>query len=205
MDFREATNILSINDIYNISDNALKKLWKNKIKEVHPDKVLDKRLKDEYTKKTIEINTAYRLIVDMRKALKKNKVLQGKEYRNLIIISLEDLIKIYNGECVRYNNEKINKAIINNSNVVIQVKYKLEFMGVTRDMVEYIVKTPRDIFKLDIKLKDNNLKENRYITFKICGKKLEFNMSTQVLRLILPLDFNVNVEILLERVGLENG
>lgn len=211
MDLQEAMKILGISDISKLEAEHIRKLYRIKIKKVHPD--LGGNSED-----TIRLNKAYKLLIKSSRKLQEYTEYTNAKYphRDTIELRLNQLINIYSGESVktiRYGDNTIvevdRKSILRNRVVIpIKVTVKINDNGtVTERLIERrLIYNSRDIYDIDINLNELDIQIGSMIEVDVgVGKQgiKSIAILDKFIIFTMTLDYNIKLVMRLSITNLK--
>ena len=149
-----------------------------------------------------EINRAYSILKGLKSEVKAIII-----ERDIIILSIEDLIKVYGGKAINVDKGgksiEINRHTIYKFDVVIALDVDIEYNGIARTFNNLIEYSIRDEYSIHCIIYDNKL-DSKKLVIKTYDKRLEVNISGRALSVVLKYPYNIKVRVNIERV-LKNG
>lgn len=196
MNIQESLALFGIVNLSNENEQSLKRLYKRLMTKYHPDNYSG----DDTEAKNISV--AYRILKDTLinlnkiEKINKNNVL----YKESILIDLDTLIKLYKDkEIVLKSKDNKVKTIgikdLHINKVFIVINWSIITNGVVNNYTNICIWNTDDKYKIDCDIYVKDIKEECNIKVAILDKEKEYNIRSQSIRLNLVLDFNVNVEV----------
>jgi len=141
----EALNILGIHRD-NIGDiNGIKKAFRRKAKELHPDSNNCQDSKESFEK----LNEAYSILCKISKDGEDILLTKRRGAYETEIISLEQLIRIYSGEAIRGSRREISKDNIS-KNVYLEIKVDIRINSKRIEEKFKVIHDSKDIYAKNI-------------------------------------------------------
>lgn len=190
----QAVKMLGLRDISSISEKVLKANYKKLMKENHPDVG-----GNEETAKNI--NEAYDLIT--RYISKTSEIAKGVPLKSIIMVSMSDLNKIYNGETISYTKEdrvySINKHNIQDHRVLVNCEVKVETGGEVRLYEEFMVLNSKNIYEITCQIEDEQLGKRRRFRVTVADVTVLAEIGANVARIKINISDMLMCIVRLER------
>ena len=194
MNYYDALRVFSIDNVTDLSQDNLKKIYRKLAKKWHPDVCGS----DEKYK---EIQAAYEILRKNIKELGINNLAQNTLKKESIIVTLESLVNLFkNNQPIRFGKKEINKFNINNHEVYIGIDIRLNIDGI--DTNSYFVKprSNRDDYIINIEIPDTDLTREVDITLKMLDKTVNCTMNGIRKNVRFNFDYIAQVTVALQRI-----
>lgn len=169
MRLQEALDILGIK--INFTDKELKKAYREKMKAVHPD-----NMNKTNVYSAADVNEAYHLIknkkgrVDLSKNTCKSYTKDNSYKTNSILISLEELLRLYSYEEIIVNGVRLKYKDLKNKTVIISIKYTYELNGEQYNAEKKVCRNINDEYNIPITIE--NISEDTRIELKVLNSTI---------------------------------
>lgn len=205
MNIKEAAVILGIDFTTKITETDLKKKYRMLAKRNHPDlggsedKI--KSINEAYTCLKNNLNSISKADIDINK--------RQRVHKDVAVISLGDLIKVYKGESINLANDKNNIIIDKNNINTFEVKINIE-LDIVYNGKRYKFKElqerdgTKDNYTIYCSI-DNfaDVVDNNIYIF-INNKQLTYSMSSDIKKIRVNFDYIATIDLYVERKSL-NG
>lgn len=218
MEVTEALKILNISKLTIDSEKEIRNSYIMLMKKYHPDLHVDSS--DEYEEIAKKINTAYSLLKERVEALKKMKVANDDALRhnasvpyhtaglgdikvNKLVISSEELLRLYKNESIdatgTIENKVITKSSLYSENVYIDFNAVIAVNGVEKNYYDIVPFRRDDNYDIKFEIPVEKIQEQDKIEIRIHDRKLNFTMSSRSLKIKFKFDSNVKATVLIQK------
>lgn len=199
MDILKALEIFKIDDIGNIDKSKIKRTFKVLMKSNHPDIGGNEE-------KAKLINIAYGVILDNIDRLKHIGDIENnrKEVVHNCLITIENLINIYNGENLKFGDENnsiiLNRSNLRTNNIIIKIKASVVHGGILYNFEDYARLNNKDEYNIICKIETESISKPDKVRLIAYGINEEIEINYKSLARRIKLDYGVYLNIIMDRV-----
>lgn len=211
MNLKKALGTLGFRTSIGLTEESIKKNWKDRMKKVHPDLAgRDTGLADKLQVLAKDTNEAYDFLKMFLEAMQAGLVDSKSEMCIIDIYSLQRLYK--GGQFISHmeidgqlREVMIDKSNIRTHRVIIQIPFTIKLgLEITR-VVKWCSWNIKDEYSVNVEVDDENISEQRLIEVTLGDKTIRYNMLNKSVRLTFGLQSGIKVTLKLERVSTVNG
>lgn len=196
MDLSKAFRILNLTDVKidNDFEKKAKKQYRKLVSKYHPDIAGEK-----YNDTMIEISEAYEIV---KKFI---KTIVDKQLKNsncsYVIISVEDLVRVYNGEKVKaVDGKEIDREYIkNNDNLSVCCYAEVEYNGYRLEFNSYNKYKLYGDIEVNCDIDVVNMDDEITVKVYCYGKEKELKMKSKSLRYLITLEHNIKIAVIINK------
>ena len=198
MTLNKALDLFEITDISVESESELKLKFKKLTKKYHPDNI-----KTGDHDKFLDIHDAFEMLKDAIIKLNQYKQLNTNKQLITMVIPLDKLVYLYEGNKFTMgsgdNTIEVDKKTMSKNNSLILSKVNIIHNGLEKEFTNIERWDISDRYKVycTVDVTDINSKES--VTVKIMDKIKEFDMEYQSITLRFTLQFNIVVDVILNK------
>lgn len=198
MTLNKALDLFEITDISVESESELKLKFKKLTKKYHPDNI-----KTGDHAKFLDIHDAFEMLKDAIIKLNQYKQLNTNKQLITMVIPLDKLVYLYEGNKFTMGNGdntiEVDKKTMSKNNSLILSKVNIIHNGLEKEFTNIERWDISDRYKVycTVDVTDINSKES--VTVKIMDKVKEFDMEYQSITLRFTLQFNIVVDVILNK------
>ncbi len=201
MDIKEALALFNITSLDELDTNDIKKKWKKAMLKVHPDAGGDPKLAAKY-------NNACEVLLEYTEKLKEYKQLIEKSKVEVCIITLTDLIKIYQGQVLEstITNDKgkqksiLSRENMNSKRVILNIPVDVSLNGVESRHECLVLYSNRDEYVVTVQLKDNDMFGEAEVKVGLYDKEISTKMTYSRMMFQFRFEYNILVYVQIERI-----
>lgn len=186
MGIEKALEIFNISSIIKESKESLRWKYRKLMLKYHPDVYKG----SDYIAK--DISLAYELLSDL---LTKLEQVNKSDKVSTLVITLNELVKIYSGETIIKDNIKINKSNMKKYNLFILSEVFIYHAGVQT----YFSNTEQwnfdDRYNIKCSIYVHNMSETENIQIGILNTMKNIELNTKIMSIILTEKYNIKIAI----------
>lgn len=195
MNIKDAIKLFAIKDISAYDIKTLKKDYRRLMMKNHPDL-------GGATAKAIQINESYAILKEFISNIEMTSNCKSKK-QQIIFISLQDLIDIYDGNeiVISYANENINvnKYNLRSYRVIVYINTEVVYNGFVHNYSKMCSLNSKDTYSVWNELLDINVFSEASINVKVLNKSIETTIQNNRMCFKFKLSHNIEVEVNIER------
>lgn len=149
------------------------------------------------------INVAYEFIKELVRDEERRGKLKNSKCRDIYIIGIDELCKIYNNESIEIKQVKLNRQNMSQYKVVVNSEVNIEYKGSEYKYNNQSVINLKDKYNISCKIIDDNITSSEDITIKAYGKEIKTNIEENKLNIVMRFDGLVELVIFVERLRAE--
>jgi DnaJ-class molecular chaperone len=193
----EALRVLGIKSTGGLSADVVKSAYRELAKKYHPDLGSTEEQRKELESKMKLINIAKEVIDESLDSINSSNV-GSKSNNAAIVVSLADLIKIYNGDTVESYAGNLDRGIIEKEkdNIVVEIAYTINVNGVAEVKNAYKAKNDADVYNINTTV---NCKESAVdLKVSLMDKEIAVKFSSDI-QLKFSLKYGIKIVIAIDR------
>lgn len=191
MELNKAMNVFGVKHIENSVEfkTQLRKQYKKMTAKYHPDIA-----GGQYNDKMIELSEAYRVI---KSFLGKTEC---KVKEACIILTVVDLIDIYNGKCIKINGESIDRKYLSqHDNVIIESSAEISCNNYTSYVKGYNTFSLYGTLEIRYEIEVAEVSDPLHVRVKCYNNEREIKLCTKSLRYVVTLEHNIKIAITIDK------
>lgn len=191
MELNKAMNVFGVRCIENTAEfkTQLRKQYKKMTAEYHPDIA-----GGQYNDKMIELSEAYRVI---KSFLGKTEC---KVKEACIILTVVDLIDIYNGKCIKINGESIDRKYLSqHDNMIIESSAEISCNNYTSYVKGYNTFSLYGTLEIRHEIEVAEVSDPLHVRVKCYNNEREIKLCTKSLRYVVTLEHNIKIAITIDK------
>ena len=195
MEIEKALKLFELSDITTETEESLKAKFRQLSKKYHPD-----NLRTGDKEKFQEISKALETIKDTLNKLKRYNALNFDNPSLLnIVLPLDKLVFLYKGGTVNIGDKAVDRAVMKKNNAFIISEVIVTHNGIQTvfDNVQYW--NVNDTYSVDCIIYVDNITDIENLKIRVLNKEKEIDLKYQSLNLIFTLDFNIKVNVKIEK------
>lgn len=197
MNLEKSLVLFNIDDLAAETVDSLKKRYKKLMIKYHPDNCSgdDTKAKD--------ISVAYEVLKDAMESIRKYNAVNTTREEYTIIIPLSKLIEVYKGGTVTVgsgDNAKVfDRKDIQKYNTLIISEVSLTHNGQVLRFSNMQHWSISDKYVINCQLMVENLTDRETVLIKLEDFEKEISFTSQAVSMVIPLSFNISVEIKIDK------
>jgi len=192
-------DIMGIRDISEITEGKIKGLFRSKIRGVHPDL-------GGSEKEAKNLIKSYEILMESARKLEES-IKTNNDIRDTIIISVEELISIYEGNTLtvsKYGTTEtveLSKNNLSDNRVLVLIQGKLSVSGTSITNDDYVIYNSRDVYSIDINVDTIRVEIGDKATLSIGDDMIDVELISKQMLLTVRLKYNITIRV---RISLNN-
>ena len=203
MNLSEALELFEL-DLNNITADSLKKRYRQLVKKNHPDI-------GGSTEKAQEINEANEILLEAlnRVALARvsNQVTNKSQDKRIFVITVEQLIAIYNGKSFKAGGSEpviIDIKALKKLNILLAINAQLIIDGITFNYDNITPYNTADVYSIECTVNTSNINDNKDITIKCNTKTLNIVLDNDK-TIRFKLENNIVITVIIKKRVVDDG
>ena len=204
MDIIQASDILGIDNLFDLDKRQLSKIYKKLMLHNHPDRGGKHDI-------SVRINTAYEVLKDTLEKLAKidAQIAASEKTVVSVMVTLKELVDIYKGGYINARSGeatiKIDKRTIRYCRVYINIDYSVSISGQTINYNKLTLMKYNDEYELVLYVPAENTTDEIEIKFNCYGKEITFKLKGNITTLNLSYDGLVKLKVVAQRKIADNS
>ena len=197
MTLEKAMDVIGITSVSPNEENEIKKRFKELMRRYHPDINHDK----DTTDKAQLIGEAFYVIKTTIKKMKKLGVKQGITASpvKLAVISISDLIDLYNGKTIVTGGCNIQRSNMSQFNLFISIEFSIGHNGIYRDYNELCKWNMSDDYDVYCTIHTTDISKPDDVNIKIYGKDTNFSIKSQSIKISFTFEKDIVIKLGINR------
>jgi curved DNA-binding protein CbpA len=198
MTIEKAMKLLEV-DNFNLDD--IKKKYKKLIRKYHPD--LNAGVNEDICK---DLNEAYEIVTNALNDISYIPIYETVQKKPLIILSIEQLEKLYEGQILEINGLKVRKGNRDKFNLFVETSGVFEHNGAVVNYNKILPWDMSDKYEVDYTLETENLDSEHTVNVSLYNKQIKLTLKSgkQSIKIVLHYKYNITLSLrIIRRISLE--